>query len=252
MLFSEHDVTKFESSSVSVFIDADSMLYYTALTKDVDGRLDIALELFREMVKSIRLACNSDGFFYFFFSCNRKDNFRTLIEPTYKATRKAEKPKIIDELRKTLVEKYGNIYECVGCEADDAVCFMKTKQPNGIVCSPDKDVLQQIAGRHYNYRTNTIVETSAESAYRFKLYQMLAGDNCDNIKGLKGVGPVAAERMLDAMRNVNTSMLRYYRSAGLGYRDMRKTLRLVSVDLIKDAELKNQKFLPKVFSLGNI
>jgi hypothetical protein len=62
--------------------------------------------------------------------------------------------------------------------------------------SLDKDI-DQVAGWHYNFVKKTgYYVTEAEGL--FKLYhQILTGDTADNIIGIKGVGPVKANKILE-------------------------------------------------------
>ena len=83
-----------------------------------------------------------------------ESNFRYDIYPEYKANRKQEKPRWLQECREYLVTEWGTkITE--GYEADDALGIAAT--PNSIIASDDKDLLQ-IAGKHYNIRTQKMLE----------------------------------------------------------------------------------------------
>jgi hypothetical protein len=65
-----------------------------------------------------------------------------------------------------------------------------------VICSVDKD-LDQIPGWHYNFVKGTAYHiTPEEGMYRF-YKQILTGDSADNIIGLKGVGPIRADKMLE-------------------------------------------------------
>ena len=66
-----------------------------------------------------------------------------------------------------------------------------------VICSPDKDVLLQIPGHHYNYQKNEWVNTTEESAWRFLWLQVLAGDSVDGIPGIPGIGMKKAEKAFE-------------------------------------------------------
>ena len=59
----------------------------------------------------------------------------------------------------------------------------------------DKD-LNQLRGWHYNYRKKEKYFVSEEEGLRAFYLQILVGDRVDNIIGLKGIGPVKAEKII--------------------------------------------------------
>lgn len=90
----------------------------------------------------------------------------------------------------------------VGNEADDELAFAQTKDT--CICSIDKD-LDQIVGKHFHpgiKRSNVFIREpklytiTEEQALYFFYYQLLVGDNTDNIKGAIGIGPKKAENIL--------------------------------------------------------
>ena len=82
-------------------------------------------------------------------------------------------------------------------EADDLVSYYaNTDNRKFIICSPDKDVLHQCIGTHYNYRTTEFLHTSPEDAIKFLWKQALMGDSVDGIPGLPGVGDKTATNWL--------------------------------------------------------
>lgn len=124
-----------------------------------------------------------------------KTNFRFEIATTvpYKGNRKdAPKPKHYDALRKHLM-KLGAIMS-EGEEADDAVGIAST-QGNYWIVHVDKD-LDQLPGWHYNpVKDEEYYVTEFEGLYSF-YKQILTGDRVDNIEGLRGIGPVKADKIL--------------------------------------------------------
>ena len=74
-------------------------------------------------------------------------------------------------------------------EADDLVSYYSyTDERKTIICSPDKDVLYQCVGMHYNYQKGEFLHTSPDDAIKFLWKQVLMGDSTDHIPGLPGVG----------------------------------------------------------------
>jgi hypothetical protein len=127
------------------------------------------------------------------------NNFRISIAKTavYKGNRIAPKPQHLPALRKHLVDEWGAVI-VEGIEADDAVATHATElgYNNSVISSVDKD-LDQIPGWHYNFVKDIAYHiTPEEGMYRF-YKQILTGDSADNIIGLKGIGPVKADKMLD-------------------------------------------------------
>lgn len=124
-------------------------------------------------------------------------NYRHQIAKTvaYKGQRKNEKPVHYDALRDYLQSNWGFKMETEQ-EADDAIGIRATElQGKGLICSIDKD-LDNIPGPHYNFvkglRYDVTVETATRNFYR----QILTGDRIDNVEGLRGIGPVKADRLL--------------------------------------------------------
>jgi len=127
------------------------------------------------------------------------NNFRVDIAKTavYKGNRLAPKPQHLPALRQHLVDEWGAVV-IEGQEADDAVAIHATElgYNNSIITSVDKD-LDQIPGWHYNFVKDIAYHiTPEEGTYRF-YKQILTGDSADNIIGLKGIGPVKADKILD-------------------------------------------------------
>ena len=118
--------------------------------------------------------------------------FRKLLYPAYKAHRKQPKPKHYKAIREYLVKEWDA--EIVGViEADDALGIHQDE--TSIICSIDKDLLQ-IEGRHYNFVKGEFSTITKEQGLMNFYTQMITGDTADNIKGIKGMGPVAAKKLL--------------------------------------------------------
>ena len=127
-----------------------------------------------------------------------KTNFRKDIAVTavYKGNRTAPKPDHLQALREHMIKEWGaSVSE--GQEADDDVAIAGTELgDNGIMVSLDKDI-DQVAGWHYNFIKKTGYYVTEQEGV-FKLYhQILTGDTADNIIGLRGVGPVKANKILE-------------------------------------------------------
>lgn len=139
-----------------------------------------------------------------------KSNFRYQVDPLYKSHRIQPKPIHYEAMREHLLEVH-NASVAHGEEADDllGILQMEHHQLTGssegnhmklesIIVSIDKD-LNQIPGNHYNYVKGDIYYVSPVEGTRWFYKQMLQGDATDGIKGVKGIGPVSANKWLDGV-----------------------------------------------------
>lgn len=128
-----------------------------------------------------------------------KKNYRTDILESYKANRKdTRKPMTLGALKNWLVNAYdAELNEPY--EADDLIGIAATHDPDTIIVSEDKDFLcvpcQLYNPRHSDRGVITVTE---EMADRYFYSQVLTGDTADNYKGCPQVGPVKADKILDA------------------------------------------------------
>jgi 5'-3' exonuclease len=131
-----------------------------------------------------------------------KDNFRYGVYPEYKANRiTAKRPRFEHEVKKHLVDQWGAQWS-VGCEADDMLGVRQCMEHSiydansTIICTIDKD-LDMIPGWHYNFVRKEKYYVTDEEAIKFFYYQCLVGDTADGIKGVTGIGPKKAQKLLD-------------------------------------------------------
>ena len=124
-------------------------------------------------------------------------NFRNDIARTapYKGNRTAPKPKHLQFIRDYLVSAWGfEISE--GQEADDSIAIAHVANNyESIIASIDKDFLQ-LRGNHWNFVKKEMTVVTDEEALLNFYRQVLTGDRVDNIIGLKGIGPVKADKIL--------------------------------------------------------
>lgn len=149
---------------------------------------------------SLVLKVTKCSHYLIFLSSRVDDYYRKKLFAEYKAKR----PKVQTQLlylrtvKAVLYEKY-NAINVIGIEADD-LCALAANHYSDkykiVVCSPDKDVLGTIPGKHYNYKTHKWITTTEYDAVKFMWMQVLHGDATDGIVGLPGIGTKKAEKIL--------------------------------------------------------
>lgn len=183
-----------------ILVDGDIVTYRVGFASNEESweiaksRVDIML---------VDILDNANGEVMFGYLTDGANNFRNkvaTIKP-YKGNRPNHKPIHYDAIRKYLQEYHGFTMETTQ-EADDAIGIAHAElgnwkvEDNGIViASIDKDLLM-IPGNHYNIKTGDMSYVSIEEAWRKFYLQVLTGDTTDNIMGLKGIGPVKADKIL--------------------------------------------------------
>ena len=187
---------------MKVLIDGDILAYRCAASAEGDPVEVAILRTANQMEEILSLEGVSSSSVHL----SGESNFRYEIFPEYKANRTQPKPKWLQDCREFLVTDYGaKVTE--GYEADDAIGIESRfldespfKDDDFIIVSDDKDLLQ-IAGKHYNIRTQKFIEVTEPEALWMFYFQLLVGDAADNIKGCKGIGKVKANRALEVGMN---------------------------------------------------
>lgn len=175
-------------------VDADVLVYRVAFaSEDEEEELCFARakELLFEIVYT-ELNCNDYKAYL-----TGSGNFRYMVATTapYKGNRKdTARPKHYEALRAYLQRLGAEVIE--GQEADDAIAIEASKEPGtSWIVSIDKD-FDQVPGWHYNFVRKEKYYVSEEEGIRSFYTQILTGDRVDNIIGIKGIGPVKAEKIL--------------------------------------------------------
>jgi hypothetical protein len=187
-------------------IDADSLLYYE-MGKDT---LEEAIEGINHRIQTILLETKATKYagFLTIGKCFRYNVAKTR---PYKYNRKlSSKPPIFYALKEYLQQSPHNFTHVPRLEADDCVSvystmIAETKDQSYVVCSPDKDVLRQVPGKHFNFQKMQWVTTSEEDADKFLWMQTLMGDSTDGIPGIPGMGPKTSQKIIN-----NTKFIDYY------------------------------------------
>ena len=179
-------------------IDGDSLIYYEMNKPTLEEALeslDARLEQMFEQVEATEYAG--------FLTAGKCFRYAAAKTKPYKGNRKyGDKPYIFPAIKEYLRQHWG-FTSIPELEADDLVSIHHT-DPFGstVICSPDKDVLYQNRGIHYNYGKAEIVTVDEVESIRFLWKQMLMGDSTDGIQGIPKVGPKTADAWL---KNINSN-----------------------------------------------
>lgn len=173
-------------------IDADVIVYRVAFASEEEEE-EICLARAKDLIfEIVYTELNCDDYKAYITG---RGNFREVVATTapYKGNRKDfQRPKHYDALRAYLQRLGAELVE--GQEADDAIAIKAQEGPYWIV-SIDKD-FDQVPGWHYNFVKKEKYYVTEEEGLRNFYTQILTGDRVDNIIGIKGVGPVKAEKIL--------------------------------------------------------
>lgn len=242
------DVTAFASAVVAEKpIDWGDGIWTLHADED-EGR-----RVFAQSVERIQEKTEADKVILTF---SDKANWRKGVLPTYKSNRADTRPPII---RRALTEWAMEEYECFvrpTLEGDDVLGILATKDnPEGhqyIICTIDKD-LKTIPGLHYNTKHDKLFEVTVEEADRFHMKQALMGDATDGYSGCPGVGPVAADRILDKALGADESwqktpvqamweaVVHAYAKAGLGEEEALTQARVARICRAEDYDFKRKQ-----------
>lgn len=173
-----------------------------AISADFNEAKEAAEQQINKLIDRLQpddlIICLSDD-----FSSFRKDR----IDPTYKATRTAERPQQLYPIKDWLRSEY-IVEERPALEADDVMGIIAT-DPNRtderIVVSADKD-LMTVPGKLYRPQLDVggkhppILTISKQDAWRFHFWQAIVGDTTDGYPGAFKVGAksIYAEAVLEA------------------------------------------------------
>lgn len=181
------------SEPTKALVDADMLVYRVGFSCEEDTEQDAKNRLTEWFTDVVYMTLNCDDYKAYITG---KTNFRFDIAVTvpYKGNRKdMKRPTHYTALREHLQKRLGAVVT-EGEEADDAVAIQSCLGNYWIV-HQDKD-LDQLAGWHYNpVKNEKYYITEFEGLQNFYT-QLLTGDRTDNIEGLRGIGPVKAEKII--------------------------------------------------------
>ena len=219
----------------TALIDLELILYRNAAKGEAEGTsLRDLVGMTNLSIREIVDGCQAANYY---LVVSGTDNFRkTLYPETYKAGR-PPKPPLYNDLYMEIQATYGakrfKWHDQI--EADDLLGIMLTngRVENPILCSIDKDMLG-IQGWHYNWNKDAWpTYVSREEADHHWLVQLLTGDSTDGIRGMEGIGPVKANKLIDKYKTPDLSVpeqAKYiYEKEGIDLDRFYETMYLVSI-----------------------
>ena len=242
-----------EPNDKIALVDADTIAYATCSVCEMGDdevgysiNLDFALSEAKVRIEDIRVATGCKDIELHF---STGSTFRHKLTSSYKANRATTRyPEGLRDLKGMLVKEFeGKLHS--DFEADDYVVWAKKHNPEKFVlCAVDKDVLNAVEGRHFNYYQSVKynipmkwIVTDAKKAIQFPFYQCLMGDSADGIQGVKGCGPKTAEKIIGEMVDeveLWQEVVAQYKKAGMSEKEALLTMRLVNMNqLSKDCTI---------------
>jgi len=231
-------------------IDGDSLIYFEMgkptleeALNSLDGRLH---QMFEETG-----ATHYAGF----LTAGRCFRYAAAKTKPYKGNRvRKDKPIIFPAIKEYLRQMWG-FTSVPELEADDLVSIYHGE--NTVICSPDKDVLYQNAGIHYNYGKAETVVQDTKGALKFLWKQMLMGDSTDGIQGLPKVGPKTADTWLKDIESLDMPAFvlnKYMEKFGYakGISNFAETFKLVYILKTKEDVLRETNIELNELVLHNI
>lgn len=217
----------------TALIDADSLIYYE-MGKDT---LEIAIEGIDSRIMQMLKVTGAEKY-ELFLTDGKCFRYAVAKNRPYKGNRKnGNKPIIFPAIKEHLRQRWG-AHIIKALEADDLVSFYH-KRNLTVICSPDKDVLYQNVGKHYNYGKAEFVKVTLEESIRFLWKQVLMGDSTDGIEGLPKIGEKTAEKILkdveiDDMPSVVLKQYIFMFGVAEGINKYTETFKLIYI--LKDKE----------------
>jgi len=185
-------------------IDADGLIFKAAWAyrdaMNIGSVFAVQAEIDRQI--SALLNITHANYFVGFFGAEDCKNYRydvATIKP-YKGQRISEpwmsyfKPKI-----KEYFKNKWKFYEVGDIEGDDCLSILfhlLNNDYNITLIYEDKDLKQIPNHTCYNFGKKTLTKISSQEAIKNLWLQVITGDSSDNVPGLPGKGPAAAEQIL--------------------------------------------------------
>ena len=171
-------------------IDGDSLIYFEMGKATLEEALSGIDQRINQMLSE-----NEATKYAGFLTAGRCFRYAAATTRPYKGNRKhGNKPIIFSAIKEYLRQEW-NFISVPELEADDLVSIYHDPLRT-VICSPDKDVLYQNRGIHYNYQKAELVVMDEIDSIHFLWKQMLMGDSTDGIVGIPKVGAKTADAWL--------------------------------------------------------
>jgi DNA polymerase-1 len=246
-----------------IIIDADSLVYQATTASLVQVEfapgqwimscdMEEVLSRFKDQVYDIQEKLGGDSVVMTLGDYDNP-NWRLSILPTYKENRKATfKPLCFMPLREWIAENHETFIRPT-LEGDDCCGILLTrpsymKGDEKILVSIDKD-MKTLPGLHCNLHAaqktgkwDVFEVTPFEADYNH-MTQALTGDSVDGFKGLPGVGPVGAKRILAGLKapQLWPAVLAAYEEKGLTEEDALVQARVARILRSTDFNFKTRE-----------
>jgi len=238
------DINDLPDDGPVVLIDADSLLYFEMGKPTLEEAIEGIDQRILTML-NINNTCNFAGF----LTIGKCFRYAAAKTKNYKYNRKHGSKPIIFYALKEYLQQHWNFIYISELEADDLVAVYADKYGGDtVICSPDKDVIHQVPGIHFNYRTAEHIDTPVESAETFLWKQMLMGDSTDGIQGIPKVGEKTANKWLQEVNITEMPMFtleKYLEKFGIseGITKFAETFKLIYIlkskeDVLREADIE--------------
>lgn len=189
----------------------------------VASNFPLVTRMFERQIQDLKERYESDDVVLYFTG---PSNFRKTVDPEYKGNRVKRKPAGYKRLLTYAFENYAcKRVDCL--EADDLLgidCHLR--EGNFVVVSPDKD-MKSISCRLFNGEEE--FEITPEDADHQFYVQCLTGDVVDGYKGVPGIGPKSAEKILGQEGEPWDLIVQAYEKAGMTEEDALRNARLARI-----------------------
>lgn len=184
------------------------------------------------------------------------DNFRKEIDASYKSNRKKLDSSAIDQLNLAIefckvsgipTEFHSRF------ESDDLIASYTVQNPDKefIICSVDKDLCQLVEKnvvildpfKNIVMKTEDVVKKYEVTPQDFYLFLALQGDSSDSVKGIRGIGPKTAAKILKSTKNIHEIPMLFPK---FDFTQLQQQIELVK--LVTNIELKNHTPAQLIFN----
>jgi 5'-3' exonuclease len=244
-----------------VFLDGKNLLFrmhasHRQLSAKIDGEQVQTGGMYGFLASSARIFRKFQGRVMVAWEDPKGQNWRYNFWPTYKPREKGGFQDVLDQeveqQREKLIEVLGLLgvrqYRASNCEADDVLARLasasRAKKKTCVIYSGDTDMLQLVGdgvkvacsskGQEIIYTPKTVLKRLGVRPSHVAAFKALAGDSSDGIPGAKGVGPVAAAKLLNQYGNLDAIAEAVMAPGGAYEWPVQEKMRVAIEELIND------------------